>query len=248
MESRAFPYAENRLSSRDGIRWAVGSQDDRRSSTWRLWGDKKGDIYISVRGMGGILKASFHKDRRCNMGFTQEFKEEAKQRFGAETRHWQRWTLPESPVAKALQILIPDSELNPFSCEEKVPMAWIPAPGKGKAVVFTLFIAEPPEFVSWESPEKSGNLLGIILCKTRGTWLVHKSQDLDQTTINFLEENRAKALQEVKSKVHFPDSESLRMTLWGHGETEKDVFFIELAVPPIHLSACLPAMKANPIP
>jgi hypothetical protein len=36
-----------------GLRWAVGAPDAPRSATWRLWGNKKGDIYLAVRSKGG---------------------------------------------------------------------------------------------------------------------------------------------------------------------------------------------------
>ena len=52
------------------IRWAVGSIDGSRGATWRLWGDKKGDVYVAARSITGLVKASFHRDRKCHLGFT----------------------------------------------------------------------------------------------------------------------------------------------------------------------------------
>jgi hypothetical protein len=57
------------------VRWAVGAPGEPRSSAWRLWGNKKGDIYAAVRSLGGITKASFHRDGRCQVGFADTYVE-----------------------------------------------------------------------------------------------------------------------------------------------------------------------------
>ena len=177
--------------------------------------------------MGGTLKVSLHRDRRCSVGFTSEFGPKAKERFGASSRHWHRWVLPDSPVVKSFQILIPDSELAEFASEEKEPMAWIPAPGAGRAVAFTVFIAEPPDKFSWVSPERDGNLLGTMVCPTRAAWVVYKSQELDVNALRMIETGRAKALKVAAAQIMEVSSKGLRMTLFGH-HSETDVFFIEL--------------------
>lgn len=192
-----------------------------------MWGDKKGDVYLSMRSLGSILKVSLHRDRRCSVGYTKEFESEAKERFGASNRHWQRWVLPDGLSVKGFQILVPDSELAEFASKEKEPMAWIPSPGEGRAVVFTVFIAEPPSGFSWESPEKSGNMLGMMECPTRAAWLVHTSQELDANTVKMIEDARIKGLNLAAGPLKEASPEGLRMTLWGsHSET--DIFFIEL--------------------
>jgi hypothetical protein len=55
------------------LRWAVGSFHDACSSIWRLWGNPKGDIYAAVRNLGGVTKASFHRDGKCHVRFTSEY-------------------------------------------------------------------------------------------------------------------------------------------------------------------------------
>jgi hypothetical protein len=100
------------LPSRAGIRWAVGSPDGRRSSTWRLWGDKKGDVYLSMRSQGGRLKASFHRDRHCSVGFTKEYESIAKERFGADSRHWERWRLPAPEAPSSYQYSLQSLRTN----------------------------------------------------------------------------------------------------------------------------------------
>ncbi|MDH4079078.1 MAG: hypothetical protein OEU68_04620 [Nitrospira sp.] len=219
-----YSYTMHDLHPRDGVRWAVGTKDGRRSSTWRMWGDKKGDCYLSMRSIGATLKVSLHRDRRCSVGFTKEFESK---KFGFSSRHWHRWVLPGSPVVKGFQILVPDSDLAEFASEEKEPMAWIPAPGEGRAVVVTVFIAEPPTEFSWVNPEKNGNLLGTMVCRTRATWAVHKNQKLDVNTVKMIEENRAKVQKRGAALLKDIPPIGLRTTLFGH-HSDTDVFFIEL--------------------
>ena len=232
MATRSFQIGKYTISStdlhpRDGIRWAVGARDGRRSSTWRLWGDKKGDACLAMRSLGSQLKVSVHRDRRCNVGFTKEYEGTARERFGATSRHWARWTLPEGSVVRAFQVVVPDSDLAEFSSEEAEPMVWIPAPGEGRAVVFSLFVAEPPQAFNWEDPEHSGQLIGTMIAKSRFTWLVHKSQDINAETRQFIEHNRHKALEMAAGSVRKEDRLNARLALWGHRETN-DFFFIEL--------------------
>jgi len=87
-----MPHSQN--PARHVIRWAIGSADGPRSSLWRMWGNKKGDIYVAVRSLGAITKASFHRDGSCQVGFTEPYAATASRRFGVTSRHWDRWQLP----------------------------------------------------------------------------------------------------------------------------------------------------------
>jgi hypothetical protein len=81
-------------AERGAIRWAVGSIDGPRGATWRLWGNKKGDVYVAARSIAGQAKASFHRDRKCHLGCTGEYIERARTQFpGLTARHWDRWTI-----------------------------------------------------------------------------------------------------------------------------------------------------------
>lgn len=110
------------------LRWAIGSREGPRSSVWRLWGNKKGDIYVAVRELGGIIKASFHRDGKCHVGFTSEFADEAKKRFGVTKRHWETWTLPAEHCVRVVQILIPGTELRIFTDRDGGDVTWLVPP------------------------------------------------------------------------------------------------------------------------
>lgn len=224
----AYTLTAEDLHPRDGIRWAVGQPDGQRSSTWRLWGDKKGDAYLAMRSLGGQVKVSIHRDRRCSVGFTKEFEQTATERFGAASRHWDRWVLPDEPVVRAVQVVVPDSELAHFSPKDKMPMAWVRPPSVGRAVVFSVFVAEPPNAFNWESPEKSGQLLRTMITKTRFTWVVHGEQELDAKTRALIEDGRTKAKHMTDAQLSNERSSGLRIVLWGQSATPSDLFFIEL--------------------
>src|SRR5688572_6774902 len=111
------------LKPGDGIRWAVGSSDGFRSSTWRFWGNKKGDCYMSVRVLGGTFKMSFHGDRRCHSAFTTEYVQRVSL---ARSRFMDQWTLPDEMIVKGLQVLTPVSELRVFEEDNEKLMKWLP--------------------------------------------------------------------------------------------------------------------------
>lgn len=224
----AYTLTAEDLHPRDGIRWAVGEPSGRRSSTWRLWGDKKGDAYLAMRSLGGQLKVSIHRDRRCSVGFTKEFEQVARKRFGEASRHWKRWILPAAAVARVVQLVIPNVELSPFRAIDRSPMAWIPAPGVGRAVVFSVFVAEPPNAFNWQSPETSGKLLGTMLSPTRLTWLVYGEQELDSSIQSVIETVRADAKQTAAGALVDASPSGLRMAFVGQGATSSDIFLVEL--------------------
>lgn len=128
------------LRPNDGIRWAIGSSTGKRGSTWRFWGNKKGDFYLSVRTLGGILKTSFHRDRRCHTGFTSTYANENKLEG---SWHIDRWEIPDEPFVKALQVVTPVGELEEYKSAEATPMKWLPIPPTGFVSVVTIALIRP---------------------------------------------------------------------------------------------------------
>jgi hypothetical protein len=126
--------------ARNVLRWAIGSPDGPRSSAWRLWGEKKGDLYVAVRSLGAATKASFHRDGKCQVGFTNEYAVTASRRFAVESRHWQRWRLPADQVVRVLQVLVPHSELRSFTDRDHRNVTWLPTPPEGSVAVVSIFL------------------------------------------------------------------------------------------------------------
>ena len=227
MSAKQVLVVQEKVRSGGGIRFAVGNPNGLRSSTWRIWPNKKGDTYLATRSLGGILKVSFHKDRRCHIGFTSEYAQTAKERFGAERRLLQRWELPEGPVARAAQIVIPYSELTAFESEEATQMRWIPSPGPGFAVVVTLFMAEPPDAFKWENSNSDGMPIAMMCSSTRVAWLVYTNQPWNAQHHDWMEHHRIKSL-DLPGAEHAPwGSPEMRTIMWGASESPNDFFILE---------------------
>src|SRR5688500_16694613 len=100
--NREFDIEEPR---RGGLRWAVGSSGNVRSSTWRFWGNKKGDFYLSARSIGGLFKTSFHRDGNCFAGFTREYLASQREKgTPVPQRFVDGWSLDTSCSVRAFQI------------------------------------------------------------------------------------------------------------------------------------------------
>lgn len=54
------------------IRFGIKRPDGYTSKIWRLWITRIGDVYLCTKGMGGIIKYSFHKSGICRHAFTKE--------------------------------------------------------------------------------------------------------------------------------------------------------------------------------
>jgi hypothetical protein len=170
-------------AKRRGLRWAVGSPTGPRSATWRLWGNKKGDVYLAVRCLGGIVKTSLHRDGRCHTGFTAPYEPTARVRFPAlSSRHWDRWELPAEPVARAIQIVVPEAELVPFDGSEMEQTKWIPAPPVGSISVVTIFVAERGAVPKWPAEEHGAYPIGFVSSPLRTAWAVYTVNAIDAST------------------------------------------------------------------
>lgn len=225
-----YTYKYQPISKRDGIRWAVGSQDGFRSSTWRLWGDIKGDVYLAGRQHGRELKVSIHRDGNCSFGFTNESGRSIENIDGMSSRHFVRWKLPAVPVAKVAEIIIPSSELACFKSDEKEPMRWLDIPAPNMMKIFWLYIAEPPSAFNWENPIKNGQMLATIQSNNRLAWLVHFDVDVHEDIAKCIGEfrNRISVIEALENE----SSEGIRMVMWAKKQENNEISFIE-ALPPI---------------
>ena len=215
-------------ATRGGFRWIVGSSDAPRSNTWRLWGNKKGDLYLAVRSLGGMVKASFHRDRRCQVGFTREYEETARLRFGTSQRHWETWVLPNEPWVRVAQIVIPASDLAPFVGHESPKTTWLTAPAFGSASLVSIFVAEPPALESWPEIFEGVRPLALFTYATRTAWAVSTSFVLDTDTIRRMSDGRERA-NELPGASDAPRNPSTRAVLWGSSSgAVHDLYFYEL--------------------
>ena len=167
------------LRPSEGIRWAVGEQAGRRSSTFRFWGNKKGDFYLSARSLGGSLKTSLHRDGRCHTGFTSDYA--AKHAIVA--RHMDRWEVPLDRLVKAVQVMVADTDLAAFPSDDKDPMRWLRAPRPGNIAIVGIVILPTIQAGSlgnsWPGAEVGTEPVGLIATSKRTAFVLHWENALE---------------------------------------------------------------------
>ena len=212
------------------LRWAIGSCDGPRSTTWRLWGNKKGDIYVSTRSLGDRIKASFHRDGKCQVGFDSKYAETASRRFGVAARHWERWRLPADPVVRVLQICVPHSELRSFADRNSTAdVIWLATPPVGSIAVVSILVS-PPSITKLELPDGAETSQGAIIVgnlrtSIRTAWMVYAHHPMDPVLAKVVDDERMKLTSDPRAANSLPGS---RAMLWEHKEGH-DRHVLELA-------------------
>src|SRR5882724_6402986 len=108
-------------SRRNVIRFAVGSPDGPRSSIWRVWTERDGSTYVSVRKIAGSFKASLHPH-----GWRIAF---------ADVSEARRLALGTPPTDRAIDKFLPSAKLAPGVCRGFVvliPSLGVSAPRDGE--------------------------------------------------------------------------------------------------------------------
>jgi hypothetical protein len=178
--NRDFDVDEPR---RGGLRWAVGSHESPRSSTWRFWGNKKGDFYLSTRSMGGVFKTSFHRDGNCLAGFTREYLAAGREKGKSiPKRFLDEWKVDMSSQTRAFQILIPSAELRVFTTRNESQMKWLPSTPTGYGTTVSLFTAPKLIDECWPGAQFGSEPIGLIATKSRVAWLVAKAHPIESGT------------------------------------------------------------------
>lgn len=175
------------------MRWAVGDANGRRSSTYRLWSNKKGDFYLAVRSLGGLLKTSLHRYGRCHTGWTSDY---AKTNDIA-ARHMDRWIISLDRMAKAVQVIVAEEDLAAYSSNDKDSMHWLRAPKPGHIALVGILVLPTKDIHeldnSWPGAQHGTELVGVLGTSTRTAFAVHWE--------NPLEANQADALKELRERV-----------------------------------------------
>jgi hypothetical protein len=149
MKLRALANAGNLPIRNKPARFAVGDQDGLTSNSWRVWVDKKANIYIACRDQFPEAKVSLHPSGRWRMGFTEEAIIARPDLLASpeDNRAWEVWDKPSEylpQIIPAFHLYFPTSELavQPAQRTEKL---WkdvvLIEPGQpGKMTVLSLFI------------------------------------------------------------------------------------------------------------
>src|SRR5262245_57444236 len=184
--------------NRQKIRWAIGSSDSPRSRTWVLWENKKGEIYLATRSLGGTIKASFHRDGNCHVGFTSEYKATASRRFGVSKRHWEKWRLPDDQVVRVLQILVPHSELRVFADRNPTDdVTWLPMPSAGSIGIVSIFVSKPGiDRLVADVPDAFPHpiFVGSVRTSIRTAWVIYVHHPMDAIQLKMIDDERVKVV------------------------------------------------------
>lgn len=210
------------------LRWAIGSPEEPRSATWRFWCNKKGDFYLSMQSAGGMLKASFHSDGNCHIGHTSDhWKKKMLENAG---RHWNKWKLTTESAGRAMQILIPTSELRLF--EEKPPkqISWIPSAPCYSMIVVTIFISAKHEGEPWPAHSEGALPIGVMNAGGRIVWIVYMEQHVPEQFAEFILKGRGIVanLPGAQEVLKTPEP---RGCICGRNDGSESNFMLEVASP-----------------
>jgi hypothetical protein len=218
---------ELELDEVKSIRFAVGSAGARRSSTWRVWGNKKGDFYFSTRTLGGIIKTSLHRDGRCHYGFTSDYVAKPDSLAPKDrSRLLDRWTLPDGPFCCAARILIPEAELRIFPPDDSDQMRWLAPPAAGGVFVVAVYVlrADAPGD-GWPGADKGALPIGILTTRVRSVWVVGINQQMDAQTIAWLDDQRRR----LAASMTIATAVGHRMVLSGARADDGTRWYLEIA-------------------
>lgn len=172
------------------VRFAVGSPDGAKSSTWRCWtpGKGKGDVYLSPRHMTGTYKLSLHESGAWQVGLTRYYKEKMIQegRWLGGSRLQAEFSAPQQlgPGCNlAFRVWVAPSALTTEAGVQPMPpdVVWIPPPPPDKVAEIALLITTPDAQVTGWPGRRSMNtdLVGdFVLPSGDHIWLVHKLESL----------------------------------------------------------------------
>jgi len=117
------------------MRFGIKNPEGNVSTVWKLWATNKGDVYLSVRKMTGIMKYSFHASGICRSAFTLEHGTPTTLSDRAMYK-WKRSPTSEPGSLKASRVAwlaFPSDYLSrPIPTDDK-KVFWITAAPPGKA-------------------------------------------------------------------------------------------------------------------
>ncbi|HBE83440.1 MAG TPA: hypothetical protein PLN05_03945 [Pyrinomonadaceae bacterium] len=207
------------------FRLAIGSPSKRQSGIWRIWSIPKGDIYVANRCLGGIYKASFHKDRKCQFGFTKEYAEKADERFGRNDRHIEKWRLPEDAVVCAIQILIPESELRISASTDDEKITWLETPPLDSVGTISLFITEKDIELHVPRNVPGAVIVGRLDTDIRRAWITYAFTIPDKKLAEIIEFEKHRLKATIANMAIPPGT---RASLWD-SKNSYDRHVLELA-------------------
>ncbi|MDB5609169.1 MAG: hypothetical protein JWP25_6069 [Bradyrhizobium sp.] len=168
------------------VRFAVGNPDGLTSHSWRVWSEKRSELYLSCRDAFKDTKVSLHASGKWRMGYTQEaVRSNPKLVEGDRNRAWELWekpppVMPNVVVAFSIYFLASEfiltKELRPAKAWAKV--RYVDASAAGFVTVVSLCIADTEMII--EHAEASVELGQFDLSDGKLVYLIaHDTIDTD---------------------------------------------------------------------
>jgi hypothetical protein len=124
------------------FRFAVGSPGGRKSDSWKLWSDSKGEIYLTQRGRSCTNKFSFHQSGDPKHAYRWASIRPLVGGVDPAFKKWNRDMLPAAGVSRLLAVIFPTNHLSSAWADprRKDKLCWFdPAPaGEARVVEFFL--------------------------------------------------------------------------------------------------------------
>lgn len=131
------------------------------SKIYRIWLNKKGDIYLSLRNIASRLKVSFHISGSWQISLTTE--QYKNDKLNLDNRHIKLWNKPEGNYGEmtlAFRILIPHSELKENQKHTEKKINWIESENKNDATEIVIIFVKPnAKITHWPGFKKNTKLL-----------------------------------------------------------------------------------------
>lgn len=180
---------------------------------------------MANRCLGGIYKASFHKDRKCQHGFTAEYAKNAQERFGRNDRHLEKWVLPEAAIVRPIQILIPESELRISAKAEDKKISWLDTPPPGSVGTISLFITEIGYNLRIPQDVSGAAIVGKLDTDIRWAWITYAFTTPDKKLAEIIDFEKRRLMTAI---ANMGIRQGTRASLWDSKQSH-DRQVLELA-------------------
>lgn len=213
------------------VRFAVFSEDGRRSSTWVAWTSKRRlDAYIQNLSARNSWKVSLHESGSWQHGLLKESTLAQALPVG-QSRHWDIWAAPDeaSPgIRRTFCVVLPDAELRVMPTEaDDHETIRVPAPGFGYAAWVEFMFMSGPTGIQF--PEPAFDIAEVRRADGTNLRIVARQVKLSDTQLAYLDEKRGEARSKVPSQALEGRSEHVRMFLAGEIEQDHTRVAWELA-------------------
>jgi len=142
------------------LRFAVGTPDGPRSSTWRVWVGDDGSAFVSTRTLGGNLRVSLHASGRWRIAFADP---STPPRIGGPAGHRAFDTFRPGPEIKpgvrhGVMVVIPwlAVGLPPGATPDARGIYWLPPPAEGQVTCVPVFLTAPDTVVDGAVASRTG--------------------------------------------------------------------------------------------